>query len=378
MIAIEGQYYFKCSAGSKKDFIDVYNLKFFEVAEVSGLILPMFKLVFLTEDDFIVAKLHEGQPLYVQFGKSQDSFEDMTLCCNKVQAKQTTDARHEVTVSGFLAKNNFLSQPKINITSAKSGVAAVKEVVSKDFNWPSANVQASKDSMKWVQYNTSDRNFVFDTLMHSYIPNSIIATAICANGDFRVRDIKSDIAKKASKPDWTFSNTSKNESAIKYNDYQVQSAHGLMNTLGRYGYEINTFTPETGEAVTFIQKPEVVMALASQVSKNVQVEKKYFGTQMQNKNVHDNFWKAYQQNLVGLLNLSTVKLALPLADSYRAIKPLDIVMFRDVSMKDDRQSNELYSGIYIVSQVKRTLVGKKCIVMIELCREAINGVKNAN
>jgi hypothetical protein len=378
MIAIEGQYYFKCSTGNKKDFIDAMNLKFFEIVEVSGLILPIFKLVFLTEDDLIVASLHEGQPLNVQFGKSVDAFEDMTLCCNKVLAHKTTDSRHEVTVSGFLGKNNFLSQPKIKITDAKSGVEAVKEVAKSHFNWPATNVQSSKDSMKWIQYNTSDRNFVFDTLMHSYVRNSVLASAICANGDLRVRDIKEDLKKKANKPDWTLSNTSKDEKALKYNPYQVQSAHGLMNTLGRYGYEINTHTPETGEAASYVAKPEVVMALANEVAKNAEVEKRYFGTQMQNKNVHDNFWKAYQQNLVGLLNLSTVKLALPLAEAYRAIKPLDIVMFRDVSMKDDKQSNELYSGLYIVSQVKRTLIGKKCVVVIEICRESINGVKNAN
>jgi 3-dehydroquinate dehydratase len=378
MIAIEGQFYFQVSAGGVKDFIDVKNLRLFDVVESAGAILPMFKLVFLTSDDSIVAKLHEGQPLNVQFGKSSDSFEDMVLCCNKVHASRSGASRHEVTISGFLGKNNFLSQPKMQITGEMSGVAAVKSVVSKHFNYPATNLQTSQDSQNWVQYNTSDRNFVFDTLMHAYQKNSIIAFAICSNGDFRVRDVKADIAKKAKKVDWLISNSAKKEEAIRHNHYQVQSSHGYMNSLGTYGYEINSFTPETGTDESVVQKPEVIMAMAKSVSKNAEVERRYFGTQMQNKNVHDNFWRAFQQNTVGLLSLSTVKLMIPLAESYRAIKPLDVIMFKDIALEDDRTSNELYSGIYVVSQVRRTIAESKCTVVIEICRESLNGVKNAN
>jgi len=378
MIAVQGQFYFKCSAGSKKDFIDTENLKFFEVVESCGVILPYFKLVFLTSDDNIVSKLHEGQPLNIQFGKSPDSFDDMVLSCNKVHAMPDGANRQEVTVSGFLGKNNFLSQPKINITGKISGVEAVKATVSKSFNYPSTNVQKSQDLMNWVQYNTTDRNFVFDTVMHAYTKGSVLATAICANGDFRLRDIKVDLAKKANKVDWKISNSSKDDKDIRHGTYQVQSTHGYMNSLGTSGYEINTFTPETGVEATHVQKAEVITALSKSVSKSAEVESRYFGTQMQNQNVHENFWKAYQQNLVGLLSLSTVKINLPLDEAYRAIRPLDVVMFKDVSLIDKTTSNEMYSGIYLVSKVTRGIFKMKCTVSIEICREAFNGVRNAN
>lgn len=378
MIAIEGQFFFNCSSGGRKDFIDVSDLKHFEVVEMAGNILPIFKLIFTTNDDLIAAKLHEGQHLNVQFGRSNNEFEDMVLCCNKVHANQSSVSTHEITVSGFLGKNNFLSQPKINITGEMSGVAAVKLAVSSHFNYPKTNLQTSQDSQKWVQYNTSDRNFVFDTLLHSYRKGSVIAFAACINGDFRVIDVKDDLAKKSSKVDWLISNSSKQEKAIKHNPYQVQSSHGLMNTLGTYGYEINTITPETDTKLSHTQKPEIMMAMAKSVSKSADVEKRYFGTQMQNKNVHENFWRSYQQNIVGLLSLSTVKIILPLASSYQNIHPLDVVMFKDISLQDDKTSNELYSGVYLVSQVRRVISDKTCITYVELCREALNGVKNAN
>jgi hypothetical protein len=302
----------------------------------------------------------------------------MALTCSKVFGEREGHNVQQLTISGFLNRNNFLSEPKKKITGKISGIQALLDTVSPHFK-PKFNVATSTDSMNWVQYNTSDRNFVFDTLMHTYIPNSYVGSAICANGEFRVKDLKKEIREKSSKPDWLISNSDKDKGALRFNgNYQVQSMHGYINNVATYGYDMNWFTPETGATGSNTQKAEVVLALAKEISKKADVEKRYFGTQMQNQNVHENFWRAYQQNLVGLLALSTVKLALPMSETYCLIRPLDLVMFKDTSISSPDISNEYFSGIYLVSQVKKGISGMKASMTVEICREAFNGVKNAS
>lgn len=376
MISVKNQFYFSISLDNFKDFILPENLSFFSVTEQAGNILPYFELEFYTKEKKLYSRLHDGKTLRIQFGKSSDDYEEMEVYPVKFPVERYGTNALKISLKGFLAKANFLNQPRVSIYPQKSGVEVVKSVVSKHFT-PIFNVEKSLDKMNWIQYNVSDRNFIFDTLMHSYTKSSFIACAITADSKFILKDIKEELKLKANKYDWILSNSAKGDNVLPVSsEYTPFSQTGLINSISGYGRELSLYNIETGAYQKEYDKPSVIMALSSSIAKNADVEKRFCGSQLQNKNVHEFYWKAYQQNLIGLSSIGAIRIDVPTVNKYEKVKPLDIVMFKDPDIDNPLIASEYTSGIYIVSKVTKFIENNQCKLRLEICRESFNQVKN--
>lgn len=376
IIGVENQFYFSLTIGDIEDFLKTEDLAAFILIEQAGNILPTFELTFQSENEKIISRLHEGTDIKIQLGPSRDDFEDIVLTPTKLQIDQKGKGLNLYSMKGFSSNLNYSQSPIKNISNKQSGVATILENTNKYFKNKS-NVEVSNDSQYWIQNNIPTRFFINEVWMHSYIRRSFLSCAITANNEFILKDIKKEIADKAEDPDWIFSATETGKNFVNYaSDFTLVSKTGLVNSLVGQGRSELVYNIESGESSIVSKEAEALFALTREVAKRADLEKRFLGSNATNDNVHNNYWLAYKQNLTGNISLGAITNIVNLKGDYKNIKPLDIVMFKSPSTNDDKQSQEYFSGAYIVNKTIKTIAGNEFNSAVELCRESMNGVKN--
>jgi hypothetical protein len=116
--------------------------------------------------------------------------------------------------------------------------------------------------------------------------------------------------------------------------------------------------------------------LAKELDKATSITERYGGTQILSDNVHENYWNAYNHNLIQLANLSKIDCLLSFTDEYYEIKPLDLIMFNDKATEETSAAGEYTSGLYLCSKVVRKIESDRLLTTVMLNREAFNSVKN--
>ncbi len=375
MISLKGQYLLSFDLGGNTDFIKETELNEFTIIEEAGNVLPTFALEFNTNDETILPKLNETVPLDLKFGVDLDSAIDIPLAIANLT--QIENGKNGVTlaIKGLYNAIDYITDPKLNITSEKSGIEAISNIVSDNFKLDS-NVLKSSDKQKWIQPNIPNKKFVSDTLMHSYSSSGFFASAITIDGDFRIRDIEK-IPKivALSKYDYRLTMRPKKSNDILYdNNPVVKSNTGFFNNWLGYGREIFEQKYEDGIVTPFIEVPKPVIALTKNLAKLDDIDKRFGGTSVINDNVHTNYWKAYWKNLTNLVSLSNIVITVTLDDKFYPIHPLDLIML-NIPSKGDMFTSEYLAGLYYVSKVSRTLSNKKFSTTLQLCRESVNQIK---
>lgn len=379
MIGLEGGYLLTISVAQYKDFIDPTELKELIISEVGGNILPYFELRFKSEEEGIISKLNDGHSIDIQFGETRDSMVPISLVGKKLSYSRESISEYLIEVKGFLAQGKYLSNSSIQSVQGTS-ISAARSIISKYFK-PMISVGNTNDSMTWVNPNQSDRKFVTDILMHSYIPNSFLSFAVTADNRFIIKDMVNEIKTKKDNPDWILGQATERRDQLKavpyLSNYDVLNDSGVTNELSAYKNEMQIFNMNTGADAALTGESRTLMALSRQVAKNAEVEKKYNGAYALSGNTHPNYWRGYQQNLIGNMSLHGVRVGITIREGLKTFRPLDIVRFQDFSSEDSNQANEYTTGLYVISKVQKKIVDLKCITYLEICREAMNEVRNA-
>lgn len=372
MIGVKGQYIYSFSLGEKKDFIDEPDLEFFMTQEEAGNVLPTFELVFTTRDEDVPALLNEGSELLASFGKDlTNDIDDVKLLVQKASFSRQGTEKINCTVKGILSK---LEYHKINkfITDKQDGIQTIKNVVSKNFIFDS-NVSLTNDKMNWIQYNISDKKFINDVWLHTYIPNSFLAVAISLNNKFILRDIKKKF--QSATFDWNLTAVSNSEKDIVYDgDYVIQNNSGWINAWTGYKRTKSFYDLEDGEFTEVTSDVKPIIALTNKLMRNVKIEKKNSEIGYISDNVHSNYWKAYLNNLSSLAIFSTVEIKLSFQNQFKKVQVLDSVMFKEINTTG-KNSMEYSSGLYIISKVIRILSKRQFITTLTLVRESFNQPK---
>lgn len=372
MIGIKNQYMFKFSIGEKDDFITNETIDHFIVTEEAGNSLPAWKIAFKTKDPELPLVFNEGNDFKISFGTHLDDLKDVQLVITKRKITRQGISLFFIEALGLYSGLSYITSPVKSISSKKSGVEVMISKASSHFKVES-NVTASQDSQYWIQPNTTDKAFVDQLWLHSYLANSFLGTSITFDGKFLVKDIKKAIGEDYK---FRFVHTVKEEKDIIYTgDYELISETGFINSWVGYGKEKLIHKLEDGTKSTHLETIEPLLALTKKLTRRADIEKRSSLIGVHNENTHDKYWQAALRNVMGMSIFSSERNTLSFDGMLNDIHPLDVVMFKDTGLGNDQQSAEFHSGLYLVGAVGRSLNGKNIATTVDLYRESFNSVE---
>jgi len=375
-IGFEDQFYFGFSIGDRQDFIQTWDdLVTFKVIESTGNVLPTWEILFYTGDEAVLAHLNEGNDLEVSYGRNPDETKTSTLAIQRVTKSYAGQDRHQIYANGLFSALGYISNPGLFISSRQSGVATIKEVVESHFNIGENdfNIESSEDIQRWAQYNISDRRFVNEIWMHSFIRGSFICVGITSDGRFVLKDMRELFAED---PSWVFTiGTTQESNEIVYDPDPVLDAKtGFINAwLGR-GRERVIHDIEAGTSADLFVEPEPLIAASQQLARRADLVRRHGETRAVNDNVHPQYWEAYMRNLTNLAVFSSDRITLSFSNVFRDVQVLDHVVYNEAEVSSGRIA-EVYSGEYVVSKVSREVSNRQFATTVELCREAANAIR---
>ena len=374
MISVEGQFLLTLSIGNVKDFVTQEELLEFSITEYSGGLLPTYQLLFISSNEKILSMLHEGQTIKVQYGKSNENLEEAVLYVGELNTQKEGDFKRSYDISGFATSLSYVNSHHTKISEPKSAVEVILETAKRNFKKVETNISKSKDKQNWIQWGIPDRAFMSHLMIRSNLMPSFPAMAITADGTFIFKDILADV--KEGKVDHKFVKL-ESDKVIDYDaDFLVSSQPLYFNNWTGYEKVKKVLNYATGkiEDVSTLFKP--VIAMANEIDKDPNIKYRFNGFEMQNENVHENFWKAFDHNLVHLSQMSKVQVQLSFTSEYRKVKPLDLVFFSESDNANKAQASEYNSGLYYVTRVTKSVQAKTIVTTVTLNRESINAIKN--
>jgi hypothetical protein len=345
----------------------------FKIIEESGNVLPSFELVFKVKDEKILSYLNEGTDFKVTYGRDTDSTTDsMLMVLNKSYSRQGKDSR-VLRATGLYAAPNYISGSGLKITTPLSSVEVMKQVVSKYFK-PVFNLEVSNDVQTWIQHNVSDKTFVNELWLRSYVEGSFLACGISSSGEFILKDIRQDLQNKH---DWRFTSSPTLKNDILYDgDFGIEDSSGFLNNWMGYGRERMVYNLETGENELTTEEMLPILSLTKKLSRRAGIEERFASSATRNDNVHRYYWASYLNNLMKLVMMSAIKVKIGFGNKDVPIKILDKVMLNDDSVGAfGNEASEFHSGLYYVSKVVRTLQNRQVYTICEMCRESLGNIK---
>ena len=375
MIQVKGQFCLSLTIADKKDFVTIQDFIEFSITEYAGGLLPTYSLAFVSADESILAYLHEGQHIKIQYGKDVDSLQESVLYVGELNTPKEGDYKRMYELSGFAISLSYVSNCHTAISSSKSGIELALEIAKRNFTKVDSNITKSKDKQNWIQWGITDRSFLSHLVIRSDLMPSFPAMAIKADGTFILKDILLDI-KNTKEPKYRFVRNDDPKYINYTNDTIVSSRPLYFNNWTGYQKEKKVLNFSNGQVESVSTSFSPIIALANSIDKDPSVANRFNGFELLNENVHSNFWKAYDHNLVHLTQMSKVELIVSFFSQFSKISPLDIVFLSESSTENKNNASEYNSGLYYVTRVTKSLQSKEVVTTVTLNREAINGTKN--
>ena len=373
-IGIQDQYYFDFSLGGQDNFINEGNLTTFKVLEFTGNVLPKWEIMFNTSDDNLLSRLHEGNDLEVSFGRNPTEVTRTKLVAERRTKTQAGAGLYSIYMAGLYSNLGYMSNPKKFISEKKSGVEVIKDIVKGvGFGVDNFNIDVSEDSQRWIQYNISDRRFVTNIWMHSFLRESFLCVGITSDGQFILKDLRLLFAQT---PKWNFKvGDIVNSNDIVYDpDPVTDSSAGFINAWMGRGRERVIHDLEAGTQVNLFVEPEPLLATTQSLARKAGLERRHGEVGVFNENVHPQYWEAHLRNLTNLAVFSSECVVLSFQGQHKDIRVLDNVSFSEQEIHADRTS-EHHSGLYIVTGITRELTAGQFGTTVTMCREAPNSIR---
>lgn len=374
MIQLKGGFFLKLDVGGKKDFISLDELIEFTVVEHAGNVLPEFILSFVTQDESLMTMFHEGSPIKATYGKDKDSLSEVLCYTGKITTVKEGITSRAFTLNGLCVNQSYVIDHKIKTHGKKSGIEAVIGVLKSNFKKVESNITKSKETQVWIQPNITDKAFVTKTLMHSNLAPSFPVTAILANGTYLLHDALKIV--KEGKPKYRIVHQGNDKNDIEVlGDGAYTSDTTFVNSWTGFAKVTRVLNMVSGavESVSTLFKP--IIASSKESEKLSGVTSRYRGFKPLSDSVHTDYWKTEDHNLVHLTQMSKLEGVHSFVDTYYPIKPLDLVMVKEV---DGKTTSEQLSGLYFVTGVARTIQNKVLTTTVTVNREAVSALKNVS
>jgi len=373
MIGKDGSWLVQFSVGGKKDTITTNELETFTVIEKVGNVLPVFELVFKTQNKQLIPLLNEGNSIGLSMGKTTNKMNSSKLRQTSFQIDTRAHEDYSIKLTGAYDALKFNAGQTVKGFKQKKSSEVITEILSKYFQADpkfTNSVSSTNDLMNWVQCNVTDKRFVDEVFIHSYINGTTFPSiGITWDGSYRFADMKKVFS--TSSPTRILNNDNSGGKDITYSSLNLSNSSGFINSWVGLGRSVPQFDIDIGayEKIT----ADVVPSLVDKISRNFTASKSFEYT-IKNKNVHTNYWKAYTQNILYSMLYSSNKVVVTTTNKWYDINVLDLVNLILPEINSP-QSNEQFSGKYIVTKVSRTIKDDKYMMGIELHREGFNSPK---
>ena len=370
---VPGQYYINISLNGDSTWLLEEDFVFFRVSEEAGNTLPQFMLKFRLTDLTSVKLLefNETAVIIASYGEDITNVVTTTLYVTETSMTPSGEA-WVVKVEGHINAPSYLYARYTGCSPKESGVTCVLNTARKYFAIKS-NISSSNDSQNWVQHSISDKQFVRNCWLHSFIPNSFIAVGISAlNNTFVLNDMQASFAGGGG---WTFTPNADGSvwNQIPYlGNPTVKNISGFINSWLGYPTTLNIYNVDTGQYTTAQTSSNLFQSSTGGQIVNPNLTNPRQGLYLtQTSNMHQNYHQARQNNLVGNAVASSFKVDLFFDRIFRPIMVLDQAVFQLGDANDTM--TEYASGNYTVYKVVRMFGNRVCRTMVGLCREAPGG-----
>jgi len=369
MIGLRGNFQLTLNVGEVRDFLQPGDLLDLVVEERMGLFLPLCSVSFVTRENRVLNALRDTATVEVSLGGEQEHLSRIGhfTIVNKT-LKRRGQQEYVVRLGLMYNALDFLNRPRMrNIRGRSTDV--FRQVLSQYFSAYGEEVDGTADdSMNWLQYNVSDRRFLWEVWLHSYVVDSVLLPCLGSDGRAELRDFRTLVSRqRGSNVKWKFSDGDL-EGYIPYSSLSlVESRTGFHNLL--YDRDTPTLDLLTG---TYSVESYQYKARMS-----VYGEEKHFTKLLHplvplNDNVHRNYARAYLQNVTVLSSLFTTRYSLVLNNRYMPVRLGDLVYVRESDLTQDQLAEEVVSGYYVVSRVVWQVVNQTLNMTLELVRDYLN------
>ena len=375
MIEYENQFKMLFSIGDFTDFLVEEDLFLLKLIEKTGNVLPEFQIQFKIRDSNLFKVLNETNELKMSMGVKKIEI-DIPLKIYSKDVQTNSQGNYTVDALGTLSNSNYLFTPRNrtfgNATSSGqniSGLEILAMVAKENFTEVESNITSSQDYMLRIQPRQSNKRFI-DELWHTlYTPDTFVNIGITSAGKFKIRDLRALIG---TEPKWNFTYIPKKvgKDIEPKGNATLSDRSGVNNYLFGYIRSQEFWDEDSGSQYISRTGNSTMLSLASTFNRdNIQMTNPQTAL---NENMYPEYWEARMTNLSNLGLFSSIDYQLQFQPQWYPVEVLDLAMIN--SQSPNNNSEEAFSGLYLVSAVSRVFKNRKITTVVSLNREGFNQI----
>jgi hypothetical protein len=371
-ITVAGQHIIKAKIGPYEDSQFIRGIEELLLIEEYDGRLPTFSFTFLTDKEELAAYLHEGNVLRLGLGQSEEDIIEADFVIQRTM-RSTVAQSMKYTILGCLNKLPYIKDTDVVVYKAKDGVSTldlIRQISGKYFEFDT-NVTATQDKNTYAQSKMSDKSLLNQMVARLDLRPSLALSAVTFDGKFRVIDV--DKAKQTAKH--KIAVDAKGGELIAEGNAGISDNTGPNNREGTIGLSQYVQSLEEGKTSKFNTEitPKIGMSsympfggfLTKQMPLNVP------GTE----DVPSSSLAVRTHARTKEQTLNNYELTLNLTAKHPRIMPLDVVEWREPSLKGDGSDNFETQGKWLVKKTVYSLQDEVFHMSLVVVRDTLNDIK---
>ena len=351
----------------------IISLKIIESCDNS---CPSMELQFFSDGNvYSNSHLYDGQKIYVTFRNLETGIElDETRCEFRIFNFSITSGLNQaiVNVNAVLDTTDIFESKKESFIGTSSQVySGIAERMG-----ISSDVDPTNDSQVWIRPGIRGGDFLNEVANHAWnSENDFFAWGLRKEKELVLANIRQRMSREV---DWFFkkyiseTRVSREERDVLFSDFEISSKSGTMNNLFGYGQDLYSFSIEKGES-SKVELGEFKLENRKrlQVNKEIAEYRNNDSMPIDCGNVHENYYRAYYQNLRYKSLYSTQLKCTTIRP--RNVRLLDTCNV-SIPFSPIKDHVSIYSGKYIISKIvtKVDFKRKNLAVNYYMVRESID------
>lgn len=371
MIQIKNQIICKFSLGDQEDFITPENLKEFRIFEMAGNRRPIIHLSFNLENKKIIKYLNSGNILRLSFGINEIKQDVIEFELYGDDTNVNYQTGYTVTLKGALYVNSFTSLVGCEIYTGSS-LEVFKQIANKHSFGFKTNIERTNDKMIWERNGQTEWEFLSHLWLHSFINEDTFISFAFDEHNFYLYDVRQQIKSGAK---WILTNkylSTESSNIIHFGSYTCKNIYGTLSDVVGKNLINKTYNMKTGKIQDDSYKLKTLSTIDTDKININTTNCKQYDYFIMTGNEHNNYVKAYNQNLRNNIMYSSFITYLSTAGQFKKIRLLDTVKF-DIEPTDNR-----LSGTGFITEIVYQYVGMRLLINLTINKESPSGIQGKN
>ena len=384
MITLSEMFVLDLQIGTVRDVLmNSEDLISFKIVVGSRGELPSLEISFTSSNVEVFKSMNEMNFLTLTYGRTLSNARINEWDFKFPSISKVGADKYKYDLTCLLRVPNYLSNSKAECYKGSSK-SAIQAALASTGLILDAKVDC-KDVMSWIR-DTTVFKFIQDTYLRYWSGDeeTCAAVAVTLDKELRFYDLRKHILEKMPNPDFKTSLVSANKS-LAPDMFSIKPGDGLLNDWVGNGRNFLQYNLDTGEIEDI--KPNLSRSLfETQASmdqllnrKSDQVPRPAPPQSFCGDNVHENWNRAYAQNLTRLALVSSIGVSLQYQGRMVELDPLDLVVLSSQEIKSKGDSGNRYSytytGLYLVDSWSLQYVNNHLLTRIDLTRDANSDMK---